>query len=70
MYVLSSSGPGFPRLHTDIQAPMEATGAPLYLCGHDHNMQHLVDNFTHTFDHIVSGGGGRGLNEYEPLNER
>ena len=51
---------------------MEERGADIYLCGHDHNMQHIQDDnvTSQSFDMFVNGGGGRGLYEYTPRSER
>ena len=49
---------------------MEENGADMYMCGHDHNMQHIRASDFESFDYIVNGGGGRGLYEYSKLNER
>ena len=49
---------------------MEETGAQMYMCGHDHNMQHLTRNDSHTFDHVINGSGGRGLYDYRAIWER
>ena len=45
---------------------MEQYGAQIYVCGHDHNLQHGIHSnsdtsVTSNIDHILTGGGGRSL---------
>ena len=44
-------------------------GVQVYLAGHDHNLQH-IRNATepNDIDYVISGGGGRGLYEYDAGN--
>merc|ERR1712150_358851 len=41
------------------------------ICGHDHNLQHIVkaDDEDMDIEYVVSGAGGRGKYEYDPENE-
>jgi 3',5'-cyclic AMP phosphodiesterase CpdA len=44
---------------------LKKASVPLYLCGHDHNMQHLqIEGQPTSF--IVSGGGGQNLHPVKP----
>lgn len=38
------------------------------ICGHDHNMQHIVRTESLDIEYVVSGAGGRGKYEYDPEN--
>ncbi|QNN21889.1 acid phosphatase [Planctomycetales bacterium ZRK34] len=56
------------RLVEKLGPQLEAHGVQLYLCGHDHDMQHLELEGLHT-SFVVSGGGGQSLREPK-VNER
>ena len=42
----------------------------VYICGHDHNLQHLRHVSGDGLDFIVCGGGGALLYAYQPDNDR
>jgi tartrate-resistant acid phosphatase type 5 len=53
------------RLIQEWGGHLKAQNIPLYLCGHDHNLQHLeVEGYPSSF--VVSGGGGAGLYNIQP----
>ena len=41
-----------------LEGVLERRGVTAYLCGHEHNLQHLVAPGKHTH-HLISGGGSR-----------
>lgn len=52
------------RLISDLGPLFEKSGVHLYLCGHDHDMQHLELKDLRT-SFVISGGGGAGLRPLE-----
>ena len=48
----------------------EQYGVDIYLCGHDHNLQHISKIGDGGIDYLISGSGGRGLYEKIDRNER
>jgi len=44
----------------------EQHGVDLFITGHDHNLQHITNKDSVDVDYIVTGGGGRGLYEFDP----
>jgi len=52
-----------PELISDVLPILERHHVPIYICGHDHVMQHLSD---HGMDFFVCGGGA----EHRDVNER
>jgi len=42
----------------------------VYLCGHDHNLQHLRNVGGGGIDFIVCGAGGAWLYPYDPANQQ
>jgi len=48
---------------------MERHKVDVYVCGHDHNLQHLRDVDGDSLDFVVSGAGGAPLYAYRPDNE-
>jgi len=49
---------------------MERHDVDVYICGHDHNLQHLRHVSGDGLDFVVSGAGGALLYPYEPVNDR
>ena len=41
----------------------------MYLCGHDHNVQHLRYFEDNDIDYVISGGGGALISRYIAENE-
>ena len=48
---------------------MEKYSVDAYVCGHDHNLQHIRNMSGDGMDYVVSGAGGAGLYRYRPSNE-
>ena len=54
-----------PELVQELGPLFEKSGVHLYLCGHDHDLQHLeLEGLKTTF--VISGGGGAPLYKHEP----
>jgi len=51
-----------PELVAELGPMFEKAGVHLYLCGHDHDLQHLEMEDRKT-SFVISGGGGQGLHE-------
>jgi hypothetical protein len=65
----SEGGHGDTAQLVDALGPLfEKTGVHLYLCGHDHDLQHLELKGLKT-SFVVSGGGGAGLHQHRKLRE-
>ena len=47
---------------------MEKHSVDAYLCGHDHNLQHMRNSSGLGMDYILSGAGGAGLYRYDQDN--
>jgi len=53
---------------TYLVALAEQHGVDLFIAGHDHNLQHIAKRgSSHDIDYVISGGGGRGLYEFDPI---
>ena len=48
---------------------MEKHNVDVYICGHDHNLQHLRNVTGNSLDFVVTGGGGAPLYAYRPDND-
>ena len=48
---------------------MEQYSVDAYICGHDHNLQHIRSISGTGMDHVICGAGGAGLYRYRPENE-
>ena len=48
---------------------MEKYNVDVYICGHDHNLQHLRTVAGNGLDFVVSGGGGAPLYSHRPAND-
>lgn len=46
-----------PFLNMNLRPILRQYNVDLYICGHDHNLQHIHKNFE-PMHHVVSGGGG------------
>ena len=48
---------------------MERNGVTSYICGHDHNLQHIRSIAGSGLDYIISAAGGASLYRYIPANK-
>jgi hypothetical protein len=64
-YSAGNYGPGDSTITRDVVPILKRNRVQLLLSGHDHNLQH-IGNATNVneIDYIISGGGGRGLYNY------
>ncbi|ELT88709.1 hypothetical protein CAPTEDRAFT_202056 [Capitella teleta] len=60
LYAVGSKGPVNSRLYEQLLPVMEQYGVDVYLCGHDHNLQHIraIDKVPGDVDFVVNGAGG------------
>jgi len=62
-------GPVTSSLYNAFVGLMEANNVDAYICGHDHNVQHIQHESGVGMDYIVSGNGGAGIYLHSQENE-
>lgn len=61
-------GPVTSSLYNVFVPKMEQYNVDAYICGHDHNLQHMQQESKTGLDYILSGSGGAGLYLYKQAN--
>ena len=62
--VLQRGGPVTSSIYNILVPIMERHGATAYVCGHDHNLQHIRRVSNTGLDYVLSGGGGALASRY------
>ena len=72
VFAVGSKGPTSSRLYNQLRPLMEQYGVDVYLCGHDHNLQHIrkMDAGPADIDYVVNGAGGALWYAYEAEKEQ
>ena len=72
LFSTGSKGAVNSRLYNDLRPMMEEFGVDVYLCGHDHNLQHIrhVDAQPWDIDYVINGAGGALWYAYDVTKEK
>ena len=71
IYAVGDTGPVTSALWEELRPRLEAKGVDIYLCGHDHNVQHIrnLNNQPGDLEYVVNGAGGALIYPFDPEKE-